>query len=131
MANPYARDQFLYKLEASVFEYYAHVTFGAAGAPTLDAPASKGITSIVRQSAGQYLITLQNPQFKRLLGVNVAQFSGTSAQAAPFSTLEVNSVSSNPATLVLQYRAVDNSTVTDPANGEQAFIRITLGNSSV
>lgn len=131
MANPYARDQFLYKAEASVFEYYAHVSFGAAGAPTLDTSNSKGILSISRQSAGQYLITLVNPGFRKLLNVSAMQFPGVSAPAAPLCVLEANSVSSSPATIVLQYRAIDNSTATDPASGEQVFISITLGNSSV
>lgn len=131
MANPYARDQFLYKLEASVFQYFAHITFGAAGAPTLEAAASKGITSVVRNSAGQYTITLRNPQFKRLLGVEIALLPGTSAPAAPLVVVEAQSVSTNPATIVLQCRAIDNSTATDPADTEQMFLTITLGNSSV
>lgn len=131
MANPYSRNQFLYQLEAGVFQYYMHVSFGAAGAPTLDTANSKGITSIVRNSAGQYTITLANSQFRKLLGMTVDQFSSTSPQAAPFRTIEGNSVASSPATLVLQYYALDNTTPTDPASGEQAFVRIMVGNSSV
>jgi hypothetical protein len=34
----------------------ARVSFGATGAPTLDGPASKGVLSIVRNSAGNYTI---------------------------------------------------------------------------
>lgn len=131
MANPYSRDQFVYKLEASVFKYFANVTFGASGAPTLVTANSKGILSIARQSAGQYLITLTNSGFRKLLSANVTQLSGTSAPAAPFCVVEANAVSSSPATITLQYRAVDNSTATDPANGESLLLSIEVGNSSV
>lgn len=106
-----------------------HVTFGAAGAPTLDVPNSKGISSIVRNSAGRYTITLQDT-YNKLLGLDIQQLS-TLAQAAPIVNMKSQAVSSSPATIVIQYLAIDNSTATDPASGEQAFIQIGLGNSSV
>lgn len=122
--------QFRLSLEKQVVELFAHVTFGSSGAPTLDTATSKGITSITRNSAGLYTIVLQDTYVK-LLGVDLSQLSGSSAQAAPFHTVVSQAVSTAATrTVVIQYRAVNNSTATDPASGEQAFVRITVGNTS-
>lgn len=129
MANRRFRSQFRFGMEAMVVELFANISIGAAGAPTLNQSASKGVASVVRNSAGQYTITLQD-KYNSLLHMNVLQDSGTSAPAAPFVVLEAENVSSAK-TLVIQCRAVDNSTATDPANGESMLVKITLSNSSV
>lgn len=129
MANRRFRSQFRFGMEAMVVELFANISIGAAGAPTLNQSASKGVASVVRDSAGQYTITLQD-KYNSLLHMNVLQDSGTSAPAAPFVVLEAESVSSNKQ-LTIQCRAVDNSTATDPASGESMLVKITLSNSSV
>lgn len=128
MANRQFRSQFQYGLEGMVVELFAHITYGATGAPTLDAPNSKGVASISRTSAGLYVLTLQD-SYNKLLGFTVNQLS-TGAQAAPVLNIVSQTVSSTKI-VTFQYRAINNSTATDPASGEQAFIQITLGNSSV
>ena len=105
-----------------------NVSFGSAGAPTLNSSNSKGIASISRTSAGLYVITLQDV-YNKLLSAHMEQLS-TGAQAAPIRNIVSQSVSSAK-TITIQYRAVDNVTATDPASGEQLFMEINLGNSSV
>lgn len=51
-------NQFRYSLENAMCDIYAKVAIGAAGAPTLDVAKSKGVASIVRDSAGLYTVTL-------------------------------------------------------------------------
>jgi hypothetical protein len=129
MANRQFRSQFHYSFDGMPVRLQAQVTFGASGAPTLSTNA-KGIATVVRNSAGKYTITLRD-SYNALLGVSVAQLTGTSAAAAPIVTVVSQAVSNATPTLVLQYRAIDNSTATDPASGEIAYITITLNNSSV
>ena len=129
MANTYFRSQFLYQKEAMPVRLYMHVTFGAAGAPTLE--RGQGITSIVRNSAGKYTITLAD-NYNRMLGVNMMQLAGASPQAAPVKQIVSQAVSTAAApTVIVQYYAIDNSTATDPASGEELYMEIALGNSSV
>jgi len=127
MANRQFRSQFMYGFEGMPVKLYAKVAFGADGAPTLS--RAQGFTSVTRNSAGQYTFLLQD-KYRGLLGMSICQYSATSAQAAPFCTLEAEAVASTK-NFVLQYRAVDNSTATDPASGEALYLEITLANSSV
>lgn len=120
--------QFRYSFEREVVEYFAVVTIGSTGAPTLT--IGKGISSITRNSAGQYTLRLQDASAK-LLGVNVMFNSGTSAAAAPIVVVEGEDVAdrSTPE-IILQCRAIDNSTATDPADGEIMMIKIAVRNAS-
>lgn len=128
MANRQFRSQFIYGFEGMRVNLSARVTFGAAGAPTLVTADSKGVASISRTSAGLYVITLQDV-YNKLLGLNMTQLS-TGAQAAPIVNLVAQTVSTNK-TITIQYRAIDNTTATDPASGEQLYLSIELNNSSV
>ena len=120
--------QFRYSFEREVVEYFAVVTIGATGAPTLT--IGKGITSITRNSAGQYTIRLQDASAK-LLSCSVMFDSGTSAAAAPMVVVEGEDVEDivTPE-VILQCRAIDNSTATDPADGERMLIKLAVRNSS-
>jgi hypothetical protein len=129
MANRRFRSQFRFGMEAMVVELFANVSIGASGAPTLNQSASKGVASVVRDSAGQYTVTLQD-KYNSLLHLEVAQQTGTSAAAAPNVVIEANTVSSDKK-FTIQMRASDNSTATDPANGSSLLLKITLSNSSV
>lgn len=118
-------NQFRYSFERDVVEYFAKVTIGATGAPTLS--RGKGIASIVRNSAGLYTITLQDKS-ARLLEMSHDMLSGSSALAAPFMNIVSETVASTKL-IVLQFRALDNSTATDPANGEILYLRIAVCNN--
>lgn len=48
-------------IEKGVVSLYANISIGATGAPSLVSPKCKGIASIVRSSAGKYVITTSEP----------------------------------------------------------------------
>ena len=119
--------QFRFSLEPQVTDLYAHVTFGAAGAPTLDASQSRGITSITRNSAGNYTI-LFNDNYNRLMMVNNLFVSSTAA-ASPEFRVSVDSVASTTAPGITFVYSV-GGVATDPASGEQSRMQISLKNSN-
>lgn len=105
-------------LEKGVSDLFARVTFGATGAPTLDVPKSKGIASIVRNSAGLYTITLSGP-FQRLLAMSATFVLSSGIPASPvYHVVADNSASATP-TLQIQFEKLDTPAATDPANGEE------------
>lgn len=53
-------NQFRYSLEKKMVDVYLKAAIGATGAITLDAANSKGIASVVRNSAGKYTITFND-----------------------------------------------------------------------
>lgn len=122
--------QFRYSYERDIYEIFMKVNIGASGAPTIPTSSAKGVTSITRNSAGLYTIVLQQT-YNRLLDVNVQSISGSSAQAAPMVTVVSETVATAATkNIVLQFRAIDNSTATDPASGEVLLIRFALRNAS-
>lgn len=129
MANRRFRSQYRFGEEAMVVDLYLKVAIGATGAPTMDTNLSKGIASIVRNSAGQYTVTLKD-KYMRLIHASVDQRNGTSAAAAPIAYVEAEDVD-GAKTIVLQYYAIDNSTPTDPGSGEEQRWHFILSNSSV
>lgn len=120
-------NQFRYSFEQDVVEYFAKITIGGTGAPTLT--IGKGIASVSRTSAGLYAITLQDKSAK-LLDVSQSIISGSSAPAAPCFNIVSETVATTKIVTV-QYRAIDNSTATDPASGEVLLIKIAVRNSSI
>ena len=60
--------QFRLSLEKRMIDIYAQFSVGATGAPTLNAPLSKGVASVARVSAGLYDVTLADP-YVALMGV--------------------------------------------------------------
>lgn len=127
MANKTAF-QFRYSYERDVTDIFLKVNIGASGAPTIASGNAKGVASMTRTSAGLYAITLQQT-YNRLLDCSSQSISGSSAQAAPMMTIVSETVASTKL-VTLQYRAVDNSTATDPASGEVLLIKISVRNSS-
>jgi hypothetical protein len=120
-------EQFRLSAEKQVVDLYAVVTIGATGEPTLT--RAKNVASIARNSAGQYTIVLDDV-YNQLIGIDVMFYAGTSAAAAPMVVLESNSISTTK-TFIIQCRAIDNSTATDPADGEIMYLHIALRNSSI
>jgi hypothetical protein len=119
--------QFRQSIENVVADLYMVVTIGATGAPTLT--RAQGVTSITRNGAGQYTVVLQD-LYNQLLGIDVMFYASTSAAAAPMVVLESNTIATD-STFILQCRAIDNSTATDPADGEIMYIHLALRNSSL
>ena len=120
-------EQFRLSAEKQVVDLFAVITIGATGAPTLT--RGKHITSVTRDGAGQYTIVLDD-SFVQLIGMNVMFFASTSAAAAPMVVLEANNIASTKA-FTIQCRAIDNSTATDPAEGEIMYLHLALRNSSI
>jgi len=128
MANRFFQ-QFRYSLEKSLVDLYCNVTVGATGAPTVVTANSKGILSVVRNSAGKYTITLQDPYYK-FLGCTCTLIGTGGAVAAPqfFVVSQAVSTAATP-TVVVQFEN-DGGTATDPDSGEEFILHITVGNSS-
>lgn len=122
-------NQFRFSFEQMTTELFAKVTIGSSGAPTLT--IGKGIESVSRTSAGLYVIKLQDT-YNKLLDVSQSIISGSSAAAAPMFNVVSETVATQATRAVtVQYRAIDNSTATDPASGEVLLIRIACRNSSI
>lgn len=121
-----------------VVSIYGRVTFGAAGAPTLDQATqnSMGILSVVRNSAGNYTFTFgSNTQlssvdtyFKFLSMAAVFNETGTSAAPASPSYYITSNLISSTGKVTVQFNAA--GTATDPASGEILHIKFDFRNSS-
>ena len=104
---------------------HAKVAIGATGAPTLDSNASVGVASISRDSAGVYIITLDD-KYNSLLGFKVMQ----QAAAAEDLTFQIESEDVDGAKTI-QFQCKAAAVETDPSDGSSLFIEIVLKNSSV
>lgn len=128
MANRNFRSQFSYSWAAQAVTLRLHVDIGGTGAPTLTSGTGMGVTSITRNSAGDYSILLAN-NYSVLMGCQVMFHSGASAPTAPLVNIESQAVS-NLAAPILRLQCRNLSGVeTDPASGEAMYIQITLNNS--
>lgn len=117
--------QFRYSFERNVVEYFATVSIGATGAPTLT--IGKGISSITRNSAGNYTILLQDSS-PTLLDVTMTNF-GASAAAAPLMRVVSEQVSTAASPSLVIETCNTSGTATDPASGEKLYIRIAVRNA--
>lgn len=131
-----------YGIEKQLVQVFAKVTFGASGAPTLSLPASKGIKSVVRNSAGNFTFTFGNSAaiqnsldtYKKFLSANTLSLS-SSAPAAPvmYVTSDQSAVFGTAA-ITVQFAAPSGTNgalvATDPASGEVSLLEFTFGNSS-
>jgi len=126
--------QFQYSLERDLFNIYAIVTIGAAGAPTLES-TSKGIKSVTRSSAGDYVVNLSESYYKLMFaeaivknaaGIPVSSSVGIKADSSTSTTApSVELVFSGPT-------AAGNTALiaTDPASGDKLFIKFIFRNAS-
>jgi hypothetical protein len=140
MSNRHFRSSSVFSMEKDVKQLFAHVTFGATGAPTLDAANSKGVASITRSSAGKYVVTMGTPassqaatadKYKKLLiAKHVFDASGNSgtAPAAP-GMYVVSQAAATAGTVTIQFNAA--GTATDPASGEAVWLQFIFGDSTV
>lgn len=103
----------------------AKISIGASGAPTLVSNDSVGIASVVRDSAGVYVITLDD-KYNSLVGLSVMLQSAT-AEDLSFQ-IESEDVSSAK-TVQIQCKAA--AVETDPSDGSTLLVELKLKNSSV
>ena len=135
MANRYMY-QFKGSFEPGIVQIFGRISIGASGAPTLQLASSnptnqnRGIASIVRNSAGNYTITMSDP-YVRLMSLSNTMIATGGISAAPTVVVEQDNLSTLAApTLIVQFSSPAGSAA-DPANGEIVLLNIVVKNSSV
>jgi hypothetical protein len=127
MANRYM-NQFQYSLVPSKCVLFGQVAIGGTGAPTISAANSKGIASIVRNSAGNYTVTLSDSWVK-LLNIQ-AQFIDSGTQTVA-TTYVVSQTINSSAGKVIVIQCVDFAgAAVDPRSGATMLLEINLSNST-
>ena len=129
MANRRFGSQFRFGFERMPVSLFAKLTFGSSGAVTLT--HGLGIKSVVKNSTGDYTITLQD-NYNSLMCVkhvyDETSNSGT-APLAPSMFIKNNAVTSTTPTIEIVLNSA--GTATNPASGEILLLEIILNNSSV
>ena len=110
-------------LEKEVKELYAEVAIGASGAPTLT--SGLGIASVTRDSAGVYIVTLDD-QYVRLLSFHVTQLAATAEDL----TFQIESDNSSNSAKTIQFQSKAAAVETDPSSGSSLYIKINLKNTT-
>jgi hypothetical protein len=129
MSNFNYRSQFHYSYAGQRVSLMAKISIGASGAPTIVSGTGMGIASVVRSSAGKYVINLSN-SFYSLLSLSVISNSGSSAPAAPIVDIATDAVSSASAPAVtIQMRNL-SAAAADPASGEVLYLVMDMNRSS-
>lgn len=113
----------LQALEKEIKHLHVKVSIGASGAPTLS--RKLGVTSIARNSAGLYTLTLDD-KYNDLISLDIQQLVA-SAEDLKFQ-LVAQDVSSAK---TIQFRCIAIATETDPSSGSVLYINIALKNSSI
>lgn len=109
-------------LEKEIKSLHLDVAIGATGAPTLT--KGLGTTSIVRNGAGDYTITLDD-KFVRLMSFHGTVVSATEEDIRfQISAEDVNG------TKEISFFTLTGAVATDPANGDRLLIKIDLKNST-
>lgn len=102
---------------------FARVSFGAAGAPTLD--RGKDVSGIARDSQGLYTLTLKEKWFELLA------FEGK-IRCTAVSGLQTQLVAVDLANKTIQFRFANEAAAeTDPQNGDDVYIYMQLSNTSL
>ena len=112
-------------LEKEVKHLFANVHIGASGASTVT--FAPGIASVVRQSAGDYLVTLQDRYF------SLKDFDGmvlsTTAQDVTFQLKVISNT--NAVVPTFEFFTLVGGVPTDVANGSALILKVELKNTSV
>ena len=120
MANRNFND--MQALEKEVKKLYAEIAIGASGAPTLT--AGLGISSVSRNAAGDYTLTLAD-NYDKLLGFN-GIIEDTSAEDITFQ-IDTEAVASG----TIDFYTKTADTATDPSDGSSLWVEVTVRNTSV
>ena len=110
-------------LEKEIKHLYADVAIGATGAPTLT--TGLGVTSITRDSAGVYIVTLDDT-YNKLIHFNAMMLEAT-AEDITFQ-VETEAVATSK---TVQFQCKAAAVETDPSNGSRLLLHFTVRNSSV
>lgn len=113
--------------EVNVTELFLRADIGATGAPTIDVAASKGIASITRNDTGDYTIQLAEA-YNSLFMVDVMLLEADDTDLTHQVISQDVSNSTTP-TVKIGFHAA--ATPTDPPDGSDIYVRITVKNSSV
>jgi hypothetical protein len=109
-------------LEKEVKTLFADVAIAASGAPTLT--KGLGIASIVRDSAGEYTLTLDD-KYTRLMHVSIIHLDADAQDLNWQLTAEDVSGAKT-----ISFEGLTADAETDPADGSRLLIRVDLKNSS-
>jgi hypothetical protein len=112
-------------LAREVKSLYGKVSIGASGAPTLSVNDSIGITSISRDSAGVYIVTLDD-KYNAFLQVSIMMLEATAEDL----TFQVES-EAVATTKIIKFQCKAADAETDPSNGSVLLLKIDLKNTSV
>lgn len=119
-------NQFFLSLERGKAILFAKVAIGATGAPTLNAIKSKGIATVVRNSAGNYTVTLNDIYVDMYsLHVNFLNVAGAGVAYVYIESQDVDAAK----TIVFQCKDLSGAAV-DPTSGTEMQIEIKLKTST-
>jgi hypothetical protein len=121
-------------LEIDVITIYGNFAVGSTGACTLDTTNSKGVTSVVRDSAGKYTITLTEATQKFLWGdaqlLHSTNSDPVTVGVLPRLYAQTVTTAATP-TFVIQFFNYTNGAAADPASGAVVYFKLELRNSTV
>jgi hypothetical protein len=119
-------------------DVFAKVAFGAAGAPTLDAAASRGVISVTRNAAGKFTFLFgskvnkanQLDQYVRLAAAS-AVFDTAGAAGAPAASPSMQVIDNQiadgkKAYIQVMLTDLETPAATDPAQNEVGYFRFTF-----
>lgn len=121
-------------LEIDVVTLFAAAAVGASGAPTLNATGNRGITSLVRNSAGNYTLTLDDTYNTVLFAdVKVVHSSTDNPTSAGVLCEQVawNAQASGGGTVQFCFVSTSTGSATDPANGATIYVKVDCRKSSI
>lgn len=108
---------------------FARIAIGSTGAPALQSPYSLGVTSVVRNSTGNYTITLDDKYMHLMQITQSIQLASGSPAATGGMVIRSHTVSTTKQIIV---EFVDSSgAAVELPSGAQLRLSIELKNSSV
>lgn len=121
-------EQFRFGLIKYQVDLTMKAAIGASGAPTISTSYAKGISSITRNSAGNYTIALADT-YNALLAVQGIVMN-SSASAAPIMQVISEQVASATAPRIIVQFLDAAGVAADPDNGATIMVQIQLSNST-
>lgn len=118
-------------LEAKPVRLYAKFTVGTTGAPTLAAAVSKGVTSVTRNSAGDYTIKFDD-SYVGILTVDATVRNATGICASPnlgIKTAGTNVNTTGAGTMEIVFST--GGTATELVSGDVVHLEFVLSDSNL
>ena len=110
--------QFSYSLERKLVTLFGSIAIGATGAPTLNTKLSRGITSVVRNSAGNYTISLGSRYVALLFMDSIINLNSGAPSAGTNLNMVIRTDNSATATPTITIEFVNSSgSAVELANG--------------